>query len=546
MKRRALLSALVSGTAAISGCGASGTGGGGRGTFGVPETEAETPTETTTRETETSAVTTGEPTTTVEGVDPRVDAVADATPPRGAIRSVLSTIAGDRRLVLSHVGGSPPPGTTLTAAFTGPPSPEEPARVWLALRNDADRERTFAFGPTPPFSEYHGDPGPTVGARQSGLLLVPDDDRGYAQSVMVPDELPSNPACWRTTGVFVSPDPRTKLALGPGESAVGEYAVLLPHDASACLPEHQVFVFSDRILGVSLGLSVWAPSVAAPGDSALDRSVPSLPGPASTAWYHTADEATVYLRPLDEHLEPPSDGTAFLLRNFSHRTLRFDAGDWGLYKLHEGRWFRIQPWETASQFRRLPPGGESAVRLRFDNRLQSMNRSVLSGIGGGLYAVRYGSVPLVRDYDEDPVLIPGEGGAGPSTPDPDEPREAQAALVQVAGDPVGVLPTVPDERVERDEGVARVNLGDGGDDVLAVRRAAPDEGDPVTVIAEQANATTALRNSLGFFTGETQRVRLRAQGPVVREPFERFGTPMEDRLFLSYDGDLFLCRIEEP
>lgn len=544
MKRRALLAALVSGTAGIAGCGGRGSGGGagGRTTFGVPPDEDA---ETTTTATTTTATTTT--TTTVRGVDPVVDTVADVTPPRTAVRSVRSTLSGERRLVVSHVSGAPPPETTVTLAFSGVPGAGSPARVWIALRNDADRERTLPFGPTPPFSGYEGQ---SAGAFGSELLLVPADDRGYAQPGVVPDG--PEDGCWRAASVFAITDVRTKLALPPGEAVVGEYALLAPHERTGCLPEHRVFVFDDRALDLQIGVSVWDPAVATPGESRFDRAVPDLPDDAATAWYHGAAGTEVYLEPGAERVELPQGNVNYLLKNFSTNTYRIDDAGWRLYKLVDGRWFRVLPWDAVETPRTVPPGGQARYILSVDNRIGYARNEITSGIGGGLYALRYGSTPLTPDLGSDPVRIegpaPGESGR-PEEPEgmPPGPRQGRAALLRVVGDPVGVVPDVHPDLVDRDGDRVSVTLGDGGEAGFVLRRADPDReapgGDPVRVIAEQANQTAALRNTLGFFEADTQRVRLEAQPAVVHRPAERFGDGQYP-LVLSHGGETFLGRVE--
>ncbi|PSQ17475.1 hypothetical protein BRD00_07130 [Halobacteriales archaeon QS_8_69_26] len=502
---------------------------GGRTTFGVPSTESTTETPSATTRTD------AETTTTVRGGDPGVDPVGDLAVPSAVDRSLLAGVPEDRRLVFSF-DGDLPDDTTLTAGFLRPPDLEDPARVWMALRNDADRQRTFGFGPTPPFSGYFGQSPTGFGPEP---MLVPDDDRGYARPGIVPDD-PRGEGCWTAESVFVAPDVRTKLALGPGEAVVGEYALVFGHQAEACFPEHQVYAFRDPVMDFRLLLGTWDPAVAVPGESRFDRSVPSLPGVAGTAWYHTAADAQVYLEPRGETLSLPRDSTDFLLKNFSTDRIRIDEAGWRLYKYRDGRWFRVLPWETDRNYVHLPPGGESRVLLSMDNRIGYNRQGIVRDIGGGLYAARYGSIPLLADFDSGPLRVDGDD---PGEPAEEEPRQAQAALVAVEGDPVGVEPDVPSDRIERDGGTVRADYGDGGESVFLARRASSEEGEPVRVIAEQANQTVALRNTLGFFEEDVQRVRLEASETLVRRPASRFGDGSDPFLF-SYDDETFLGRVE--
>lgn len=427
----------------------------------------------------------------------------------------------------------------MTVGFVRGPDAEGPGRLWMALRNETDRERVLGFGPTPPFSGYRGRSPTSFGPDP---LLVPADDRGYAQPEIVPDE-PGADGCWRVDAVFVSSNVRTELALGPGEAVVGEYAFLFGHDTNGCLPEHQVYRFEDEVLDLELSVAAWAPSLAVAGESRFDRSVPALPDVAATAWYHTAEGADVYLEPRRERLSLPQGGADFLLKNFSTNPIRIDEGDWRLFKLRNGRWYRVLPWETATAPTTVPPGGQSRHLLSVDNRISYNRTGIVTGIGGGLYAVRYGSRPLIADFDSGPVRIPGDGTGGDGEDAGDEPRQAQAALLAVEGDRIGVEPDVPDDRVDRDDGTLTVDFGDGGEAVFVVRRADPDEGDPVTVIDEQANQTTALRNTVGFFQEGVQRVRFQAQPGLVDQPVERFGTAGDPLLF-AHDGETYFGRVE--
>lgn len=540
MRRRSLLAALSAGLAGLAGCQGMASDGRRKGTFDVPPTE-------TPAGTDEPRTTRDEPPETPPGIDPRTGREV----PGGARRSV--TGFGSRRRLVVEDGplSSAPEKGRLTVGFLRPPTREAPARLWVALTNASDGRWRFEFGPSPPFSNYWASPvGPL--AEERSLLLVPDDDRRFPYGDLVP-ETPTN-GRWEATddlGTPTGPVGKHRIALDPGESIAGTYRLLVHPDAGS-LPARGVYEFAGLPwTESSLVLSAFDPHFSDPGSSRFpaDRSVPDLPGPGGTRWYHRAAGGStpwIYLRPERERLRIGEASTDLTVVNDARWTVQ--PGDLHLYKHHDGEWRRIAPWESELRVdlggttRHVPPGGRSTGRFvparstEFDPEQVGEGQRV-GGLGSGLYAASLGPVETDGPRADTPAVITNAGDGDPTTT-PDGSGTLLAALLELTGDPVGLSFTGDVAEVSREGSTATVRVDGrfGGAPAagpeLVVRRG----GEPqVSLITEQVNQFPALRNALAAFEEGVGTVRVATAEGRVDRPLELLG-PGSGRVGFVHDG----------
>jgi len=377
--------------------------------------------------------------------------------PDGLARIATSTFGPDRRLAVSlPPRGSPPDGTEVTAGFVDPASAESPARLWVGLTNVTDDELQLEFGPTPPFSAYHGR---VLNGGRSGprnLLLVPDDARQYASYDRVIPDRPGNATrrtrgitrtpetgpttttttppegddeqCWRADAFLAAPLENFEVTMAPGETVGGEYAVLYSTAIGYCPPRRGGYLFEDRLERLSLVVSTWDPSLEPAKETGFDRSVPALPGTDGTVWYHRIDRnARVYLEPTTERVGLPTDSLSVTFQNYSVETLSIDPDRWGLYRLVDGDWTTVVEPRYRGRSRAVAPGGAHRLTFRLSSQSEDPGGpgAFVGGLEPGLYAVRHGSAGTLNTDGDSPLRArtPPQGG---------DARVAYAALVEVA------------------------------------------------------------------------------------------------------------------
>lgn len=448
MRRRALLTGVVAGTVGLAGCGESGDSSD-RGNYGAPDSESS------------------------GGSRPDVDL------PAGLTRTVETTFGPRRRLVLSTLPGErSPPGTKFTAGFLETATAESPPRVWTALTNVCDEERTLTLGTTPPFSGYEGRQITWHRSRDVGLVLLPDDDREYAHSDLAIPEEPQNATlgnrtvdnrsapnatavdaaeadapekCWRARTLLATRDRPNEVTLAPGESITGEYVLLWYHAMLSCPVRRGGYHFEDDREGLGLVVSTWERSLERPVSATFDRTVPGLPGYDATVWYHRIDaDAAVYLSPDRERLGPPRDRVTVTFQNFSFGTLAVDPRDWGLYRLEDDGWQRVLDRRRADDPRPVPPGGGSRVTLRLGTEPGETEGDdpYVGNLEPGVYAVRHGTIGGVETEGRGPLRIENRRETGDGV---------TYAAVVVLGD--------PDERMGTRRGARGPARDDRTDDV---------------------------------------------------------------------------------
>jgi hypothetical protein len=452
VRRRTLLSGVVASTVGLAGCGEFGENSD-RGNYGVP----------------------GDGSGGEDGSGP-------ALPP-GLTRVADAAFGPRRRMVISTLPGErAPPGTRFTVGFVETATAESPPRVWTALTNVGDEDRTVTLGTTPPFSGYLGHTITWSRSGDIGLVLVPDDDREYANfDLVIPDE-PQNatlrdgivgnesdgtadagdgtgedaPAkCWRARSLLAAPDRTNEVTLAPGESITGEYVLLWYHGIWSCPARRGGYHFEDEREDLGLVISAWDPGLEAPGTAVLDRSVPGLPGYDATVWYHLVDaDAAVYLEPTRERLTTPRDRLTVTFQNFSFGTLAVDPWDWDLYRLEDDGWRRAMDPRQTGDPGPVPPGGGSRVSLRVGTAPEDPdgNLPYAGDLEPGVYAVRHGTTGGVDTDGRGPLRIENRvRGEGEVT---------YAALVRLGAS---------GEAGRGDPGLRKRPVQEGADDTLQTR-----------------------------------------------------------------------------
>jgi len=342
-----------------------------------------------------------------------------------------------------------PAGGRLTAGFVVPPSESNPGRVWIGFENVTDERREFEFGPTPPFSNYWA----SSDGHQRTLLLVPDDGRRFPYGDLIPDE-PTD-GQWVTKRHLGKPTGSVGgrlVELEPGESLIGEYALLVHPDGVDRDPP-AVHSFEASGAPTTLGMAEWTRRAVTPGPSRFEagRTPPQLPTGDRTDWFHAARNAAItrpFLEPGVETLEPPAETTLFL-RNPSFDVLTARSAT--LFERDEGGWRRVGSWEPLDdrdpareperdrgrdrnrQGRWVAPGQTTRARLNVqaagDNEGgegpgTGEEEGPVLALSPGLYAVQFGTGPLYPSASLSPLVVAGRD----SIPSLSSPRSSVTTL----------------------------------------------------------------------------------------------------------------------
>lgn len=212
------------------------------------------------------------------------------------------------------------------------------------------------------------------------------------------------------------------------------------------------------------------------------HGLPPVPRTESTTWYHDRGDASVYVEPSDEDVEPPAE-VEFTLRNGSDEEFGVNPYDWNVYKLHEGDWKIITPRATPEPWQTVQPGESVSETVAFDDE----DGQVL--VGDGVYGFYLG-------------------------------RRDRGAAFEVTGAELSLEPVEETvTRVERDDGVVTVYTVYYDEieeyqtpGALIVKRAGgevPETHDTPSIIREQAAQEEVLRNTLPYFEEGVNEVRLR-------------------------------------
>jgi len=525
MRRRALLATLAAGTAGLAGCSlADGDGsapGVGRTTTGRTTTDDRT----TTDETGPSPVlTASEPTTAETTARPTDEPPVPEEPAR-----VVELETGPRTVALAPTRFETADGAVVALWFDRTATDEHPARLRGWLWNGNAFENTFRIDRIPAVGRTSSlraaDP-----ERASRLHFAPTENNVLAESVPnvhryaenVPDDDPFGDSYWTVTGVDTWTVERRRMA--PGAHVDLEYHLVGdPGTASRATGTYEFgSVYEHGRHERTVRATLWDTTSPGPERESrfAGRSPPAFDGQwfiwrnddSTVRWYHDADRTTeAFVRPSPERVE--LDGLVEVeMVNNSHEAV--GTGHWDFLKLVDGRWFHVAPERHTADIRSIPPGGRKRWPLRaFNARAVRYGREdcgcsglTWGHLGGGTYAV-------VTGY-----------GPGPDT---------SAALVELVGDPVEVVPT-NDAAAERDGDVVTVTTDRYGveddyspDAALVLTRAEAADGrviaeqimvvdDPVPGAGRVSAPARGLRNALAFLAEDVARVVVRANERVVR------------------------------
>ncbi|WP_226012162.1 hypothetical protein [Halomicrobium salinisoli] len=507
MRRRALLSALATGTAALSGCSV----------LGGPRDEQSAATPAADDPDGGSRATDGDPDESPAGDD----WLADASP---AIE--LST--RPRAVGLHATSFTTDDGAAVRLGFDRTATADGPARLRGYLANANDFENTVRTGRIPGVGVVLA-PRSGEGSPHKPIYLVPTEHNDLAETV---PEIVREDGYWFFQGrTDTDPWMPETHRMDPGERARLEYYVV----SSAWKPGTYELSGHEE----AVGIGVWdATSPGPDGDSRFDgRSVPPIPrrfreDDATIQWYHESDADTrAFVRPATERLE--LDGRLeFEFVNHSREPL--ECGGWSLYKLVDGQWFRVEPERSAIDCSPLGPGERSQWTIRAFNggTIPCYGRECFTAdyLGGGTYAVA--------------------AGFGPNT-------DGSGALVELVGDPVEIVPT-DDAAAERDGGTVTVTteryreadpsfrgrvvltpVDDESEQRSSTPRSSPTHGDHELLIAEviMRSQNRTLRNGLAYAGDDVDRVVVRT-GVAARDATD----PGEDRRRFRFRGRAYEVR----
>jgi hypothetical protein len=475
MRRRALLSSLAATTAALAGC-ASSAG---------DDVETTAPSDDrTTADTET---------TTEPAAEPPSD---DERPESYA--SVVELETGPRTYSLAPTTMHTDDGAEVALWFDRTATGDHPARVRGYLANGNPYANTFEIEWIPVVGRTHGRQ-PWGYDHEASLHFAPTENNDLAETV--PSVVQDDTGYWRVEDVGPWVTERRRLA--SGERVELEYVLV----GEPGMPGRPTGTYEFRGDGQQARVAVWNTNSPGPAvDSRFaGRSLPPISENASVQWFHEADESThAYLEPAAERLAL-DDSLEFEMVNHSHESAQ--CGHWNLYKLVDGEWFHVAPRGHFADCRSLHAGDRMEWSLRaFNGDAVACDCEDVGSCGSGLTRGFLGG----GEY----AVVAGYGN----------PADESAALVELVGDPVEIVPT-EGATIQVEDGAATVTLdvwGDGKhpkDAKFALTRA--DSADE-RVLPEQVMSQggfvadgDGLRNALAAMTESVDRVVVRADEHVV-------------------------------
>jgi hypothetical protein len=484
MHRRTLLATLAAGTAGLAGC-----------SFAAGD-QAGDPTEgPTNSQTPVDDRTPDDGTETPASDDPEDEPPEPPEPPENS--AVIDLATAPRTYALRPTRFRTDDEASVALWFDRAATADHPARVRGWLRNANDFANTFRLEWIPVVGRTFARQ-PDGYTHEARLHAVPTANHPLTEGT---------PTLARTDdGIWYAEDGGPEVPathrLAADEWIPVEYHLVGEEGA----PGRPTGTYEFRGDGETVSVAVWdAESPGPDRDSRFaGRSLPAFEGDRTVAWYHEADENTVtYVQPSTERLE--LDGLVEF-EAVNHSTESVGCGHWNLHKLVDGEWYHVAPTVHTADCRGLAPGQRKRWSLRaFNGEAVPVGSGCGCGsdghtqgyLGGGEYAV-----------------VAGYG----------HPTDASAALVELVGDPVDIVPT-DDARIERDGNRTVVTTdrhGDGDhppDATVALTRAdAADE----RLIAEQVMSDggfsaqgRGLRNLLAAMTSDTERVVLRTDDHVA-------------------------------
>ena len=444
--------------------------------------------------------------------------------PSGDVRRGFAVPGNDDHRVAVTVPTNVPDDVAVTLGFTGSPTRDEPATLYVRLQvlESADAPVDLPVGATPPLSAYRGVHDPENGSERP-MFLVPRRASASFDALVRRDQ-----ACWRPK-LPVGPEDATAgtRTLSPGESVAREYYLVTPWANDRCL-QPGTYLFE---AAAGWRFSVCPFDRDPPGDSAnAGVAAPSLPGFDSTRWYHDAGpDSELYLEPRSEQVGLPSTTARFAFRNQTYRRLVFDEHAWALFKLANDRWYPIAPLSGApggSTAAALLPGNDAELALSLTTDPDAAaddDRRAIGGLGEGRYAVAYPAT----------LSPPGPGNDG---------LRPTAALFTVVGNPPRVDATGAVDHVTDRDGVRHLYTTPDESAVATLRLDAVDDpGDAERLLTEQVLQRDALRDAIVALRGAPSDVDavVYHTEPADIVQVVAWVDPGSNGLTFTYDGDAY-------
>ena len=402
-------------------------------------------------------------------------------------------------------------GLRVVYGLVAPATDDAPARAVAVLRNGRDYEQTFQLRRIPGFDN------PPRGRREAGehVYLAPTADHDLAD--FEPGVAQDDDGRWRLVATPSEWFPE-RLTLGPGEAVVGEYHLVGTHRADDAALVAGDYDFRGFVI------TAWPTDAPGPAEDSrfADADVPALPVEGETAWFHEADASTeVYLEPSAEAVDPPAC-IEYELYNRSHDRLSGNPYSWGLFKLDDGEWFRIEPWGIPQPATTIGPGGTDASSLGVyhGDPVECEDDRGVGHLGGGRYAYH---VDFARGDETHAALFEFDAPAVDPRPDED---------VEVDRDADELVVTMPEWHDEDHPQRAELVFERAGGE--------PDR----RLIPEQLFRwpMRGFRNALPAFEPDVERVVLRADRHVVGDTVGY--EDLERRV--AYRGETFRVEGEDP
>ncbi|WP_255195657.1 hypothetical protein [Halorarius litoreus] len=274
---------------------------------------------------------------------------------------------------------------TTTATFT------HPARLTATVSNTDPAPTTVSRAALPPFdgvlaADGEGRPAPSGATPPRQLVPVTafDSEDGPAYER-------GSAGYWRATASQPSAD--TTLELDAEESRTLEYVLLGAPDSEG----FSVGQYATDGPRGSLSLAVWDTGAPGPRRESrfTDRAVPDLPNTDGTDWFHEATSRTgIFLRPTIERGSSPAT-FRFTLVDHTIDPLGGNPEEWKLYKLVDGKWYRVAPWTIELAAGPIAPGETfdyvvAAAHGPAPECDCTDTGGVVGRLGGGLYALEAG------------------------------------------------------------------------------------------------------------------------------------------------------------
>lgn len=469
MRRRSLLSSLAVTTAALAGC------------VSTAGDDATTEPD--------EGTTTPEPMTTSgpPGADERPASYA----------SVVELETGSRTYSFAPTAINTDDGANVGLWFERTATTEHPARLRGFLENANSYANTFEVEWIPVVGRTHGRQ-PDGYDHEASLHFAPTENNDLAETV--PEVVRDDSGYWCVADV--GPWVVERKRLTPGERVELEYMLV----GEPGMPGRPTGTYEFRGRDEDARVTVWDSERPGPGSESRfeGRTVPTMSKEATVQWFHDADESTTaYLRPEREYVELDGSATFEMVHNGRGGA---GCGHWNLHKLVDGQWFHVGPTLHTADCRTLYPGD----RMEWD--LRAFNGEPV-GCDCGTYGCGIGLTRGFLGGGEYAVVV----GYG-------DPTDESAALVELVGNPVEIVPTADAEVTVdcRESTVTVDDYGDGerpADALFALTRV--DRADerliPEQVMGETAfeDAGGGLRNALAAMRADVDRVVVRADDHVV-------------------------------